>query len=166
MSRDKLTWDEAEDFVSYNEISRPTGGRKGAKMAKKTFTVDSSWIGGTKGKALGAVLAVILTGVVAFNVGDSGGYKRGLDEGNHAGFDRGDKAGFENGYWQGREEGCLWVIQQGGRTYVIGIGNPNGGWLFQNLGDTYIGESNCSTTGHGEAPYSPAPYSSGVEGTN
>lgn len=170
VSRDKLTWDEAEEFVSYNEITRPNGGKKGAKMAKKTVTVDIAILNNTKVKGALLAVAFAVVALVASSLGDSSGYSKGLaqglEDGNKAGFARGDKAGFENGYWIGREEGCLWLIDSSGREYIIGIGSPNAGWLFQNLGSTYFGESNCSTDGHGDAPYQPSTYVPSVTGTN
>ena len=139
-------------------------------MAKKTVTVNITTLNNTKVKGALLAVAFAVVALVASSLGDSSGYSKGLaqglEDGNKAGFSRGDKAGFENGYWIGREEGCLWVIAQGGRTYVIGIGNPNAGWLFQDLGTIYIGESNCSTEGHGDAPYESSPYTPSTDGTN
>jgi len=139
-------------------------------MVKKTVTLDSNWIGGTKGKVLGGVVVALLLAVIAFNVGDSGGYKRGygdgLDKGNHAGFTRGDQAGFEKGYWTGREDGCLWVFDQTGKPYVVGEGNPFTTWYYlMDIGNIYLGRSNCSTSGHGAAPYSPSDYVPAVDGS-
>lgn len=115
---------------------------------------------------LGAVIG-LLGVVIAFNVGDSAGYKRGFAEGDRNGFANGDKAGFENGYWIGREDGCEWVITSSGKDFVVGIGNPFSTYYFlMDLGNTYIDRENCSNDGHGDAPYDSSPYSSGVEGTN
>lgn len=136
-------------------------------MTKRTVTVDTGFIGGTKGKVVGIVLALIAVAAIAFNVGDSGGYKRGFTDGDKNGFANGDKAGFENGYWIGREDGCVWVIDSSDKDFVVGIGNPFSTYYFlMDLGSTYIDRDNCTTDGHGEAPYESSPYSSGVEGTN
>lgn len=135
-------------------------------MAKKTLTFDSQIIGGPVGKAIGLIVAFVAVAVISHSVGFGAGEKKGFGEGRTEGWDLGSKAGVEKGYWVGREDGCLWVIDQGNRTYVIGIGNPNGGWLFQNLGDTYIGADNCSTDGHGDAPELDVPYVNSAEGTN
>jgi len=140
-------------------------------MTKRTVTVDTSWIGGAKGKALGFVLGLIVVALIAFSVGHDGGYKegltKGLEDGNKAGFDRGDRAGFENGYWSGREDGCLWVIDSSGKQYVIGSGNPFTTWYYlMDLGSIYITRSNCSTDGHGNAPYEPSTYVPSTTDTN
>lgn len=139
-------------------------------MAKKTVTVDIAILNNTKVRGALLAVAFAVVALVASSLGDSSGYSKGLaqglEDGNKAGFSRGDKVGFENGYWIGREEGCLWLINESGREYVIGIGNPNAGWLFQNLGSTYFGKINCSTEGHGDAPYKPSTYVPNSTGTN
>jgi hypothetical protein len=170
MKRDRMLREQAEEFLSYNEYRRQGGGKKGAKMAKKTVTVDIAILNNTKVRGALLAVAFAVVALVASSLGDSSGYSKGLaqglEDGNKAGFSRGDKVGFENGYWIGREEGCLWLINESGREYVIGIGNPNAGWLFQNLGSTYFGKINCSTEGHGDAPYKPSTYVPNSTGTN
>ena len=136
-------------------------------MTKRTVTVDTRFLSGGKAKIIGAVLAVIAVAVIAFNVGDSGGYKRGFEAGDKNGFANGDKAGFENGYWIGQEDGCEWVVESSGKDFIVGIGNPFSTYYFlMDLGTVYIDRDNCSTEGHGDAPYESSPYNSGVEGTN
>jgi hypothetical protein len=125
---------------------------------KKQISIDtSSWIGGQKGKILGSILAIISATAIAYNVGHGNGYKVGFSDGDISGWDRGAEAGVEKGYWVGREDGCMWIITESGRSYVIGIGNPNGGWLFQNLGETYFS--------HEPGPKLEVPYNSGSETT-
>ena len=141
-------------------------------MAKKTVTINTPvWVNNPKVKIVGALIAAIILAVVTFNVGHDGGYKeglaKGLEDGNKAGFTRGDKAGFENGYWIGREEGCLWVIDQSGKPYVVGEGNPFTTWYFlMDIGSIYIGRDNCSTDNHGAAPYKPSTYVPSATDTN
>lgn len=140
-------------------------------MAKKTVTLDTSVVKNPKVKLIGSVVGAIVLLVIAFNLGDSGGYKRGLaeglDTGNRAGFERGDEAGFENGYWLGRGDGCEWVFDTAGKSKIIGIGNPYTTWYYlMDLGSTYIDRTNCSTSGHGAAPYVPAPYIPSANGSN
>jgi len=172
MKRDRMLKEQAEEFLSYNEFRRQGGGKKGAKMAKKSVTISTpAWVGNPKVKIVAAVIAAITLAVVAFNVGRDGGYTdgltKGLEDGNKAGFARGDKAGFENGYWIGREEGCLWVISSSGKQYIIGAGNPFTTWYaLMDIGSIYIGRENCSTDGHGDAPYEPSTYVPSVTGTN
>jgi hypothetical protein len=140
-------------------------------MVKKTVTLDSNWLKSAKARiALGVVLGLVGV-IIAFSVGHDGGYReglaKGLEDGNKAGFTRGDKAGFENGYWIGREEGCLWVIDTTGKQYAIGAGNPFTTWYYlMDIGTIYITKDNCSTEGHGDAPYESSPYVPSAEGSN
>ena len=172
MKRDRMLKEQAEEFLSYNEYRRQGGGKKGAKMAKKTVTLTApAWVSNPKAKIAAAVVGAILLAVVAFSVGHNGGYTeglaKGLDDGNKAGFTRGDKAGFENGYWIGREEGCMWVFDSTGKTYVVGEGNPFTTWYYlMDIGTIYLSRSNCETTGHGSAPYEPSTYVPSATGTN
>lgn len=133
---------------------------------KKKVTLSLDVLKNTKVRVGIIAAAFVAVALVSSSLGDSSGYKRGFADGDKNGFANGDKAGFEKGYWIGSENGCLWVIDQGNRTYVIGIGNPGGGLFFQDLGNIYISKDNCDVTGHGAAPYQSSPYSSGVEDTN
>lgn len=136
-------------------------------MTKNTVSLNVSVLSSTKVKIAALVVAFIAVSLVSSSLGDSSGYKRGFADGDKNGFANGDKAGFENGYWIGREDGCEWVITSSGKDFVVGIGNPFSTYYFlMDLGNTYIDRDNCSTEGHGDAPYESSPYSSGVEGTN
>jgi hypothetical protein len=134
-------------------------------MAKRTITLDSGWVGGVKGKIAAAVIVAIIVVVAAYNIGNDSGYKKGYDDGygvgNDTGLSTGDKSGFERGYWIGREDGCLWVFDQTRKPYVVGEGNPFTTWYYlMDLGNIYLSRDNCSTSGHGAAPYSGGPSTS------
>lgn len=162
----RIIRERAEEILALSEYRRQ-GGKKGAKMAKKAVTVDLAILKNTKVKGALLAVAFVVVALVASSLGDSAGYKRGFEAGDKNGFANGDKAGFENGYWLGREEGCEWVISSSGKDFIVGIGNPFSTYYFlMDLGSTYIERDNCSTEGHGDAPYESSPYSSGVEGTN
>lgn len=144
-------------------------------MASKTLKVEANIPVGPKIRVAGAILAVAALVLVSHSVGYGSGFDngfadgnaKGLEEGNKAGFERGDKAGFGNGYWLGREDGCLWVIDQSDKDFITGIGNPFTTWYYlMDLGSIYIGRDNCSTEGHGDAPYKESPYTSPSTGTN
>jgi hypothetical protein len=140
-------------------------------MASRTVKLEANISIGTKARVAGAILAVaalvLVSHSVGYNSGFANGNAKGLEDGNKAGFERGDKAGFENGYWLGREDGCLWIINESGKDFVTGIGNPFTTWYYlMDLGVTYLERDNCSTEGHGDAPYKESPYTSPATGTN
>lgn len=109
-------------------------------------------------KKIAAGLIVVLAALGVYTLGHNAGYDKGYAAGTVDGTATGDKAGFERGYWLGREDGCNFVFDQTGTPYVVGETNPHATFYFLlGLGDTYLDRGNCSTFGHGSAPYSGGP---------
>jgi hypothetical protein len=108
------------------------------------------------------VVAAGLLGVlISFNVGHNAGFKKGHTAGFAEGNSAGDKAGFERGYWDGAEYGCNFVFDEVKTTYVIGAQNPFSYlYALMGLGNVSLTRDNCSTDGHGKAPYSGGPTDS------
>jgi hypothetical protein len=80
--------------------------------------------------ALGVAIG-LLGAVIAFNVGDSSGYKRGnaegFEAGNVDGWNRGTEAAIEKAWWDGVVVGCELVFETTGWEFIFGntaLGKP------------------------------------------
>jgi hypothetical protein len=134
--------------------------------SKKTVSISFPDLKAVKGLnpkvkiAIAFVAAVILLSF-SYNAGNEAGYKDGETAGYANGVQVGDEAGYkrglerakeeyENGYWDGRVDGCKWLIDSLGNSYVIGLTNPFTTYYFlMGIGDTYAGKEACSIDGSG-----------------
>ena len=134
--------------------------------SKKTVSIsfpDLKAVRGLKPKVkivIAFVTAVILLSFsynagseAGYREGEAVGYANGVKVGDEAGYKRGierAKEEYENGYWDGRVDGCKWLIDSLGNSYVIGITNPFTTYYFlMGIGDTYAGKDACSIDGSG-----------------
>jgi hypothetical protein len=131
------------------------------KNASVSIPVPSLSAVNPKVKIAGAALLGIAVLFGAYSVGHNTGFDKGHTAGFTEGNAAGDKAGFERGYWKGAEYGCNFVFDELKTPYVMGVQNPYTTWYaLMGIGNVYLSRDNCSTNGHGTAPYSGGPTDS------